>query len=193
MRSLRWAAFPVAILVLQAFGTGCASSQTAARPRVAIVQFADARENIIPQSESVRAIGDEGNIAGWTTDALARRLTEQGFDVITTTGEVQSDVSAVVTGDVYRWDIAAFGKFLQYYGTAIARSHVTVVKNGLPILDRVYTGDDTEVHATEFIYTPGYNPSIGPLQRSLRNMMDDMAADVINVLNESNAPEAVEG
>jgi hypothetical protein len=186
VRNARWAAIPAAILIIQAFGAGCASHKPA--PTVAIVRFTDTREASPSLRESIRAIGDEGSVAWRTTEMLATRLRSEGFRVTITADEIPSGVDAVVTGDVYRWDATPVTRVMSFAGTAIARSHMKLIKDDQVVFDRVYTGDDTGVHATALIHVPFYDPKSGPLRRALRVMVDEMAADVTNALNGNLSP-----
>ena len=183
---MRRMVMPAVLAVVAALAVGCASGP---RPEVSLVRFTDTRESIDPSIEKAHLFGRNHTIADWTTDRLAKRIEKAGYAVkILSTDAALESTGVIVSGTVYRWNIFVVKKILDFDGTATSRCGVTVTRNGRVVLDKFYTGDDTEVHASEAVLF--YDARRGPLKKAACNMFDAMASDVIAALKTPDAAPA---
>jgi len=192
---LRQATTLMAVVIVAGFAFGCASKPKA---HVAIMSFTDTRQYVDPKVEKKWLFGDKLTIAEYTTNAVANRVKKAGYDVVVVrSGEAPEGIDAVVEGSIYSWEIVPVKKLWHYDATAVARSSITVTKKGpvtagdfysgavtstaddAIVINGFATGDDTEVHASELILNPLYDPSAQPLRVAAENMADEIASKVV--------------
>jgi hypothetical protein len=203
---LRQAAVLATVAAVAGLAFGCASKP---KPHVAVMSFTDTRQYVDPKIEKKYLFGDKLTIADYTTDAVAREIEKAGYDVVVVrNGAAPDGVDAVVEGTVYRWEIVPVQRLMHYDATAIARSSVTVTKKGgltgsdfssgsvtgaaddSVVINGYATGDDTEVHASEMVLNPLYDPSAQPLRVAAENMADEIASKVVASLEVESTAEA---